>query len=337
MTEKLDDAAACGPPPRISIVIPVYNREQFLSAAVDSVLAQTVTDWELVISDDGSTDGTFAIAACYAAGDPRIRTIHNPNGGVAMARNRGLAATDPRSEFVILLDSDDLWEPDALATLVDALESRPDLVAAHATARCIDPAGNQTQDDDLEAQMRARHGYRGTKLTPIPIEDPTTFAELIHHNWIVTSGLQLTRRAVVERVGEYDPATDPADDWDFALRVSRVGDLAFVDRPLLHWRRHDRSLTNSSPRWRAAYFAVRRKTLTDPTNTPEQARLARLGYVGTSWATLKDAWSLLRLRTLADAGRQAMRAFDGYVRYARVALGARLRRIQAPRPTAAIL
>jgi hypothetical protein len=80
---------------------------------------------------------------------------------------------------------------------------------------------------------------------------------------------------------------------------------------------------------------VRRKALTDPANTPEQARLARLGYVGTSWATLKDAWSLLRPGTFAEAGRHAMRASDGYLRYARVALGARLRRQPAPRATAA--
>jgi glycosyltransferase involved in cell wall biosynthesis len=329
MTTRREDAPS-RPPPRISVVIPAYNRERFLPAAIDSVLAQSITDWELVISDDGSTDGTRAIADCYAAAEERITAIHNPNGGVAVARNRGLLATDPRSEFVILLDSDDLWEPDALATLVDALEERPDLVAAHATARCIDPAGNPWPNDGLEADMRARFGYRGKELTPIPVDSPTTFAELIHHNWVVTSGLLLIRRSIAERVGEYDPATDPADDWDFALRVSRFGDLAFVDRPLLRWRRHDTSLTNTSPRWRAAYFAVKRKALADRTNTPEQARLARLGYVGTSRATLKGVWSLIRRRNLAEAGRQVMRAVDSHSRYARVALGLRLRRDGPP-------
>ena len=313
-------------PPRISIVIPAYNRERYLAATIDSVLAQTVTGWELVISDDGSTDGTPAIAERYAAGDERIKVINAPNGGVAVARNRGLTATDPRSEFVILLDSDDLWEPDALAALLAALHERPELVAAHATARCIDPDGRPPPGDDLEAHMRARYGFRGTELTPIPIDAPTTFAELIHHNWIVTSGLQLTRRTVAEQVGEYDPATDPADDWDFALRVSRLGDLAFVDRPLLRWRRHDSSLTNSSPRWKAAYFAVRSKALTDPSNTPEQARLARLGFVATSAGTAKDAWSLLRRRRFADGARQMMRAVEGYARYLRVAIGQRLGR-----------
>ena len=317
-----------GQPPRISIVIPVYDREVYLAEAVDTVLAQTFTDWELVISDDGSTDGTPEVARRYADVDARIRVVSHTNGGVAIARNRGLAATNPTSELVILLDSDDLWEPDALETLVNALEAHPDCVSAHALADSVDVDGTPLEGDDLADRLRTRRGYRGDHLAPIPIDEPTTFAEMVNQNCVWTPGLQLIRRDVLDRVGQFDPATDPADDWDFAIRVSRQGNSVLVDRVILHWRRHDATLSSQSPRQREAYFAVRRKTLTDPTNTPDQRRVARLGYVTTAAGTMRAAGRLLRERQLRAAAHEAARAIDIYGRF--VALAARQRITKSP-------
>ena len=93
---------------RIGVVMPVRDNARFIGAALDSVLAQTETSWELIVSDDGSTDGTSTIVESYVASDPRITAISGPNGGAAVARNRGIAATDSRSRYVVLLDSDDI-------------------------------------------------------------------------------------------------------------------------------------------------------------------------------------------------------------------------------------
>ena len=99
--------------PLVSVVMPAYNAERFVEAAIRSVQSQTVADWELLVLDDGSSDGTCAIAACLAQEDPRIRLLPNgENLGVARTRNRGFDLS--RGQFVALLDSDDVWHPEKL-------------------------------------------------------------------------------------------------------------------------------------------------------------------------------------------------------------------------------
>ncbi len=98
---------------RVSVIMPVYNKERYLAEAVDSVCAQTVQDWELWLIDDRSTDRSLAIAEAYAAKDTRIRSVRMPvNGGAAAARNEGLSRAKGR--YVAFLDADDLWLPQKL-------------------------------------------------------------------------------------------------------------------------------------------------------------------------------------------------------------------------------
>lgn len=101
--------------PAISVIVPVYQAEALLPQCVESVLAQTFSDWELLLIDDGSRDGSPALCDGYAAKDPRIRVFHKPNGGVSTARNLGLEqAAGP---YIAFLDADDAFEPSALETL----------------------------------------------------------------------------------------------------------------------------------------------------------------------------------------------------------------------------
>jgi glycosyltransferase involved in cell wall biosynthesis len=314
----------------VSIVVPAYNREDYLGVTLDSVLAQTTTSWELVVSDDGSTDGTRALADRYAAADPRITVVGGANAGVATARNRGYAATGGRSAYVIFLDSDDLWEPDTLAVLLDVLDRHPEYVSVYGIARCVDHRGERIADDDLEERMRERMSIGRDGLVAVPAADPTTFAGLVFHNWVVTPGLQLTRREVLDGVSAFDPETDPADDWDYAIRVSRHGDIGFVDRTVLNWRRHEGTLTTTSRRQTRAHFRVRSKTLTDPDNTPEQRRLTRLAWRLMSRDMRRNARALFRERQYARGGRQAARAVEGVARYwLAVAISSR-RRVRRP-------
>jgi glycosyltransferase involved in cell wall biosynthesis len=301
--------------PRISIVIPAYNRERFIEATLQSVRGQSLADWELVVFDDGSTDDTAVVARRVAAEDSRVRIESGPNGGVASARNRGLSLIDPRSEFVALLDSDDLWEPDALETLVRALQSNPRLVGAHGLARCIDEVGDFIPGDDLEERMRDRRAFRETKLVAMNPDEPVDFGALVYHNYVITPGILVMRHSALDAVGEFDPETDPADDWDFAIRLSREGDIGYVEQIVLNWRRHGDTLTQTSPRWKSAYFRVRRKMLADPTNTADQRRLARLGYTHIARSTAQDAWVQLRHGRVKEAAKAAARAADGVARY----------------------
>jgi GT2 family glycosyltransferase len=320
------DPEQTGDGPRVSIVIPAYNRERYVGRALDGVLAQTMTQWEAVVFDDGSTDDTAAVAQQYADTDPRIRVVRGPNGGVAAARNRGWAATDSRSEFVIFLDSDDVWEPDTLETLIGALEADPAFVSAYGLARSMDPDGRDVPGDDLEQKMRRRLAFDGKRLLPVNLDQPTTFAALVQQNWPFTPGLNLVRRSVAEQVGPFDPKTDPADDWDFNLRLSRHGDIGFVQHRVLRWRRHGDTLTETSPRWSRAYFSVRRKTITDPANTPEQAQLAGVAYRHDAHVVLGIARERLATRDFTGALRPAAQAAQRYLLYQRAALSIRIGR-----------
>ena len=313
MEQKLTDGDVS--PPRVSVVIPAYNRAHIIGPTIESVRRQTFEHWELIVFDDGSEDGTYDVARSFADLDPRIKVGRGENGGVAAARNRGFELSSPHAEFVAFLDSDDIWDRDALETLVAVLDANAEYVAVHALARCIDEAGRPIPGDDLEELSRARRGFRNGELVLLARDEPTTFAELVHHNWVVTPGTQLLRRSILDSVGGFDPRTDPADDADLAIRVSRHGAIGFVDRSILEWRRHPTTLTNTSPRWRKAVLRMRAKTLTDPSNTPDQLHTIRAVYK----LTIRDA----RHEAL-ESGRHAVhetaRATNVYLAYARANL-----------------
>jgi GT2 family glycosyltransferase len=315
--------------PRVSVVIPAYNRERFVGLTIDSVRAQTFEDWELIVFDDGSTDRTLEVVKAFADADPRIRVAHGPNGGVASARNRGFELSNDNAEFVVFLDSDDLWEPDALETLVRTLDAHPEYVASYGLARCIDDEGRLLPGDDLEQRGRDRHGFRNGRLVRLDLDQPTTFAELVYHNWVVTPGTQLLRRDAVTRVGGFDPTTDPADDSDLVIRVSRLGDVGFVDRSVLRWRRHPETLTNTSPRWGAAALRVRAKTLTDLSNTPAQRDAMRLAYCYAVRSMLHDARNASKRGAYRDALREMLRALNLYQAYLRATMTMHGRRAAA--------
>ena len=276
--------------PLVSIVVPTYNSARYLASTVDSVIAQTFEDWELVLIDDGSSDNTAQLSQQLAAANPKIRAVQGTHGGPAVARNEGLRHSDPRSEFVIFLDSDDRWEAKALETLLQALKDNPGCVAAHGLARATDLQGAQYEADDLADSMRRRRAVTANGLTDVPISEPTTFSTMLVRNWIVTPGTCLMRRSALDEVGPFDPETSPADDWDLNIRLARAGNLALVDRVVLDWRRHPDSLDNTNRRGRWAHLVVRWRTVRSALNSPEQRRAA-LDIMRAEWRSL---WSTTR-------------------------------------------
>ncbi len=321
-----DRRSVPGPAPVVSIVIPAYDRERYVDSTMRSVFAQTMSDWELVVVDDGSHDATADVARRCAGDDTRVRVLSGPNGGVARARSRGLAASNPASEFVIFLDSDDVWEPGTLELLIGHLEVHPEHGSVYGLARCIDDSGELIPGDDLAERMRERLEFRDGRLTPIGLDEPTTFAGLVHHNWVVTPGLHLIRRSVLARAGDFDPTTDPADDWDIALRISRVADIGFVEQCVLNWRRHPDTLTTTSPRWRQAYFRVRDKSINDPANTSAHRDDARLAYRHMTSGLWTDVRGQFGQRHFTAGARQMAKAVSGQFRYLRAALSPKLAR-----------
>lgn len=295
--------------PRVSVVTPTYNSAAYLAATVESIRAQSFADWELVLFDDGSSDAGVEIAAAFARQDPRIRVVAGDHGGISSARNRGFQQTHPQSEFVTFLDSDDTWEPEALALLVGALEAQPECAAAHGLARAVDPAGKQFAADDLMESMRRRREIRDGRYVDLPISAPTSFQAELVQNYVVTPGTSLIRRHVFESLGGFAPSLDVCEDWDLNLRIARHGGFALVDRVILNWRRRPGSISHTADkRWRHAYFAVLKRTTISVENTPEQRKAAELALLRRCRESLFAAGQMLRRGQVLPAARALMHA-----------------------------
>ena len=142
--ERLQGAigAPAGRAPRVSIGLPVYNGENYLTEALDACLAQTFTDFELIISDNASTDGTAAIIAEYAARDARIRRFRQPRN-IGGGPNQNFVLAQARGEYYKLIAHDDLYAPNLLERCVAVLDARPEVVLCHGDMAFIDSGGNE--------------------------------------------------------------------------------------------------------------------------------------------------------------------------------------------------
>jgi glycosyltransferase involved in cell wall biosynthesis len=261
------------------VIVPAYRAARFLPYTLDSVLRQTCSDLECIVVDDGSDDGTHDLAADYASRDPRVRAIRQPNSGPSAARNRGFAAADPSSEYVSFLDADDVWEPDALELLLRALGEDPAAAGAHGVARFIDPGGAWFDPGQAEQRTRSRLGLADGRIVACPSSAPTSFGILILRDILLTPGNLLVRRELVERLGGFDPALHGNEDWDFALRLTAIAHLAFVDTPVLRYRKHPEAMSqgaDAAERFARERAQIMRKLIDSPEVSAEQRRLVAL-------------------------------------------------------------
>lgn len=206
------------PAPAVSVVIPTYNRADLLGRALDSVLGQTFADYEVLVIDDGSTDGTAAAAARYAERDRRVQYLRQPeNRGVSAARNRGLC--EARGEFVAFLDSDDEWMPDKLERQLAVMAAASDRVGLVYTG-----VESVFGDGSRRVDRASRRG--------------DVYAEMLAGNVLHGGGSNvLLRRAAAERTGFFDEGIPAAEDYDYWLRVTRHFEVDLVADPLVRY--HD--------------------------------------------------------------------------------------------------
>src|SRR5262249_2614238 len=135
--------ACTEPMPRVSVIVPAFDAGPYLDETIASVAAQSLADWELTVVDDGSGDGTAAIAEAWAKPDARVHVVRQPRRrAVAAARNAGLRAADADAPYLLFLDADDCLEPTALAVLAGYLDDRPGVGMAHCAYTLIDGQGH---------------------------------------------------------------------------------------------------------------------------------------------------------------------------------------------------
>lgn len=286
--------------PAIGIIVPAYNAENYLARTLGSVLSQTYPHWELLIVDDGSTDGTHRIAADYAASDSRIRLLSQPNAGVSAARNAGFEQSCPDTEFIIFLDADDVWEPHALAILLDALSAHPEAAAAYGLAHYIDKNDQPIEPGVCEGHQQYRLGLENGRVIVWPPDRPTTFAVEAVMERVMTCGTVLIRRKAFQSAGRFDPALRMWEDWDYWLRLARVGDLIFTNTPVLGYRRHDANMSSQLALLEAGEWRVRHKLLETVRHDPASLLIARqaLAYRHRCAVSHRLQAALLRLRKL---------------------------------------
>jgi glycosyltransferase involved in cell wall biosynthesis len=203
--------------PRVSIVMPVFNGGEWLRQAIDSIQNQSLTDFEFIIIDDGSTDHSDLVLAEAARGDTRIRIVHQHHLGVAVAINKGIALA--RSQFVARMDADDIAHPERLQLQLTFLQKHPHYAALGSWAYVIDEQGRAVGHLKPEIDSTTLHGLL-TKQNPF-----------IHSSMVFSTD-------IARRLGGYRTILEGAEDYDLWLRISERGLLTNLPEFLLSYRRH---------------------------------------------------------------------------------------------------
>ncbi|HKK23746.1 MAG TPA: glycosyltransferase [Pseudohaliea sp.] len=227
--------------PRISVIIPAYNRATTIRLSAESVLRQTVEDLELIVVDDASSDGTAE--AAEAIGDPRLRVIRlKKNRGPSGARNAGMEAA--RGEWIAFQDSDDEWLPSKLERQFAAMKRLgPDAIGAYCGMAVVGTpeAGGAAAGPvtvSYEPHHRAPHRYA-------PLEGANMRHSLLHAGNLISTQTFIGRRAALRAAGGFDESLRMIEDWEYFIRVADQGPIAFEPQPLVVQRFSPNSLTRS--------------------------------------------------------------------------------------------
>lgn len=297
-------------PGRVSVALPAWNSEATVASAVESCLAQTWPDVEVVVVDDGSTDDTARVLASF--GD-RIRLVRQANGGVGAARSAAVAAST--GEFVAWMDNDDIMDPDRLRIGVAVLRALPDVQLV-----CSDFSAFRSPDIEIEASHAATYYSAIPRLggiaaifperfefpvtegaAPVTVRVGDVYDMLVEGNFIHPPTV-LVRRAALERAGPFDPSLRIASEYDVTVRVARQGRVAYVERPLLRYRRSDSQLssyTTAAGRIDVETIAVLERLRRDDPGLYERLR-----------DTFRRRFALAHVRAAAGIGtRDRRRAF----------------------------
>jgi glycosyltransferase involved in cell wall biosynthesis len=215
--------------PRVSVLMPVFNTVRYLQDALESIGNHTFAEFELLVVDDGSIDGSTKILEAFAARDRRVRLVTRDNLGLIATRNELLGAA--RGEFIAWMDSDDISLPDRLASELHCFANDPTLVCVGSAAQCIDPEGNFL---NIEHYPPAHADILVDQQKGGAMRFPTT----------------MMRRDAALRVGGFREPFKIGEDFDLLLRLSEVGRMANLPEILYYYRQHLSSVcVGLGPNW----------------------------------------------------------------------------------------
>jgi glycosyltransferase involved in cell wall biosynthesis len=307
--------------PRVSVIVPIYNQAPFIRETVDSVLAQDYPNLELVLSDDGSTDGTSAILGEYAGREPeRVKVVASErNTGIAGAFNRGLQAHT--GEYIAWLGGDDVMLPGKLSRQVAALQARPDAIGCCHDAEVFDSASGRSYGRFTEVY----NGRRGVREGGVEL--------LLDPGYMMLPSTMMVRSAALEGL-EFDERIRVSNDWLFDIELFQRGAIVGLDDVLARYRRHQSNATSQVSDTLEDALVV---LAVADARYPELHRLIRLRRVAAIFGEASRRWragerrAALSYVAAATGSGGLLRAFSVALRLVRVEAGRRRLGVNVPR------
>ena len=275
--------------PVVSVIMPVHNGQLHLGEAMESILAQTFTNFELIAVDDGSTDKSLSILRKFANRDSRVRVITRPNTGIAGALNDGISQAS--AEYIARMDADDVSLPQRFEKQLAYMEQHPEVVLLGSRVMLVEPFGAPLYETNHET------------------DNEKISAELLRGvGWAVVHPVAMMRAAALKKTGGYRADRVPIEDLDLFLRLSEVGSISNLPDVLLHYRQHLESTNHkrfneqeAKKRVCVADAYVRRGlTLPAGWSPPPRHRLTTQAEI-TQWA-----WTALKHHRLTAARHHAL-------------------------------
>jgi len=241
--------------PKVSVIIPTYNREEFILRALNSVLKQTFTDYEIIIIDDGSQDDTKQILSPYTFMG-NIKYFYQENSGISSARNRGIK--ESKGEYIAFLDSDDTWVPEKLALQVALMDQNRNLGLVFCKMNRKDENGR----------------FCGTKPDKFT---GTTFKELITNWGDIPTSTVLMRRECIDKVGLFDESLETMEDFELWLRIAEKYSIDVIgDKNLADYYLHSEQITKNPIQVYEGYIKLQKKLLYYYENRPTEIIIKRI-------------------------------------------------------------
>lgn len=204
--------------PKVTVVIPAYNAMRYIAETMDTVLAQTYQDFEVLVVNDGSTDETPNWVNQISQKEPKVRMVSQANKGLAGARNTGVA--NARGKYIAFIDADDLWERTKLEQQVNSLESNPKAGLCYTWTALADSEGRAT------GRVIASHA------------EGDVWQQMTEMNIVCCGSTPMIRRSCFDDVGEFSVDVSPSDDWDMWWRIAAKYSFTVVKEPLIRYRQH---------------------------------------------------------------------------------------------------
>ena len=267
--------------PLVSIVIPYYNRHDLLRLTLETVVRQTHSNFEVICVDDGSDDWSNAVAQEFADKDHRVKCVQQENHGCASARNLGFKRSDPNSEFVIFLDSDDLWAETALETLVRSAVEKSHVNIFYSIGTDIEhiDVNGALIVSALQTEFNHVALFSRTYGENLSLEacDQRPFLYMCTMNFFCSPGAVLLRRSILDANGPFDESLKNCEDWDLWIRLTARYPIHSVRGRIFYYRKHNAGKSNDFKRMRFYINKIYEKLCSSDEMDDEQKQIVRKG------------------------------------------------------------